>query len=87
MDQYIIVKVRDAKECFPEKPVVHNGICIMPDSNVAKIRKAIHRTAEEQFISAADMVSHSIFMGRDETETINRIFNDAMTRAKKSKFE
>ena len=84
MEQYIIVKVRDAKACFPEKTIVHNGTVIIPHSNLAKVRRAIHDVCEEQFISAADIVSHSIFMTKEETETINRIFNDAMGRAKET---
>lgn len=88
MEQYIIVKVRDAKACIPDKPVIYNGsIEVWPHSNLAKIRRAIHDTAEEQFISVADLVTHTVFMTKEESDTVSRIFNQAMARAKQASFE
>ena len=84
MEKYIIVKVRDANAEFPSKPYADpaTGNWHIPTTNLGKIRKAIHAVCEQQFISAADMVTHTRFMTREETETVARIFNRAMERAK-----
>jgi len=84
MEQYIIVKVRDAKASFPEKAVAANGQLIWPHSNVAKIRRAIHATAVEQFISISEVLTHTPWLTQEETEAVDRIFNDAMNRAKRA---
>lgn len=84
MEKYIIVKVRDSDSCFPEKPVFHNGTIVWPHSNLAKIRKAIHSTSKEQFISAADMVTHTAYMSKEDSETIAEIFNRNLERAKRN---
>ena len=81
-DRYILVKVRDASATFPEKPVVFEDGLVYPESNFAKIRKAIHAKSKEQFISVADICSHSVYMTENETQQLENIFNQVMARAK-----
>jgi hypothetical protein len=84
MEKYIIVKVRDANAEFPSQPYkdLVTGKWSIPLTNLGKIRKAIHAVCAEQFISAADLVTHASYMTQDETEAVARIFNRAMERAK-----
>lgn len=84
-DRYILVKVREPNAAFPGKAVVVNGTVIMPHTNFAKIRKAIHEKSEEQFISVADICSHSMFMTDAETQQLEDIFNRVMARCKPNK--
>ncbi len=82
-DKYILVKVRDATSEMPPNVIVERGQVFLPTSNLAKVRKAIHKVSEEQFISVADMVTHSAFMTDHETEQVTRIFETAMARVKR----
>lgn len=88
MDKYIIVKVRDADAEFPSQPYkdLTTGKWVIPSTNVGKIRKAIHTVAREQFISEADMVTHTAFMTPSESDMVARIFETAMARAKRPRF-
>jgi hypothetical protein len=85
MEKYIIVKVRDADAEFPSSPYkdLVTGKWHIPLTNLGKIRKAIHTVAEEHFISEADMVTHTWFMTKAESDAIARIFETAMSRAKR----
>ena len=84
-DRYILVKVREPQASFPGKPVVVNGTMVLPHTNFAKIRKAIHEKSQEQFISVADICSHSAYMTDDETQQLEDIFNRVMARCKPNK--
>lgn len=85
MEKYIIVKVRDADAEFPSQPYkdLVTGKWRIPSTNVGKIRKAIHAASEEQFISCADMVTHTRFMTAQESAEVARIFETALARAKR----
>lgn len=85
MEKYIIVKVRDADAEYPSKPYkdLVTGKWHIPLTNLGKVRKAIHTVCTEQFISAADMVTHTQYMTQAESEQVARIFNTAMERAKR----
>ena len=85
MEQYIIVKVREPKLQWP--PYVYrdeNGQYQMPTSNLARVRKAIHGVSKSDFVNLADIVSHTPWMTQEETDTIARIFDTAMARAKRA---
>ena len=84
MEKYIIVRVRDAEDEFPSQPYkdLETGKWVIPNTNVGKIRRAIHATSKEQFISAADMITHTRFMTAQESAEVARIFETAMARAK-----
>jgi hypothetical protein len=86
MEQYIIVKVKDSKAEFPSKPYrdPSTGRWFLPDTNLAKVRKAIHEASKEQFIGLADMVTHTPYMSKEDSETIAEIFNRNMERAKRN---
>jgi hypothetical protein len=81
-DKYILVKVRDATSEMPPNVVVARGKVIMPTTPIAHVRKAIHKVAEDQFLSIADMVTHTRFMTQEESDTVARVFEKAMKRAK-----
>jgi hypothetical protein len=81
-EKYIIVKVRDADSAMPPSPVVVGGRVVLPTTPVSHIRRAIHKVTEDQFLSAADMVTHTRFMTREESDTVARVFEKAMRRAK-----
>lgn len=85
MEKYIIVKVRDADAEFPSSPYkdLVTGKWRIPATNVGKIRKAIHDAAKEQFISEADMVTHTRIMTAKESADVAMIFEQAMARAKR----
>lgn len=69
-EKYIIIKVRNAN---------HKKGYLTP---VGLLRKMIHKTAEEQGISEADIVTHTQYMDKEDSETVARIFSRAMARAK-----
>lgn len=73
-DKYVLVKVRDADSKM--NPGSAN-------TNLGKIRKAIHEKAKDNDISIADMVTHTRFMTADESERVTSIFETAMNRCKR----
>lgn len=84
MRKYLIVRIDNADEMTPEKPIFANGSLVWPYSNMAQIRKAVHKASDTHFISVADAPTHSpmgIFT-RDEEDKIAEIFEGALKRAK-----
>lgn len=69
-DKYILVKVRDAER---------GGY----NTNMGKMRKAIHLASDEHDISVADMVTHTRFMTADESRQVTEVFETAMDRGKR----
>lgn len=73
MDNYIIVKVSN------ERPSRSNGFL----SPIGRIRRAIHRVSEDFGYDIADLVTHSrLYMTREESDEVARIFESAMGRAR-----
>ena len=81
-EKYIIVKVRDADREIPTRAVAERGKVVIPSTSVGHLRKAIHAKAAEQFISEADIVTHTQYMSQEDSDTVARIFERAMKRAK-----
>lgn len=53
------------------------------NTNLGKMRKAIHLASAENDISVADMVTHTRFMTSDESRRVTEIFETAMNRGKR----
>lgn len=70
MNKYIIVRVSDQRSAGRHT------------SDLALIRKAIHRVSEELGIPVADMVTDSEYMESEESGIISKIFEGALGRVK-----
>lgn len=89
MDKYIIVKVRNAEAKWPPYPHwdVERKRYMMPFEAHARMRQAIHAAYKTEAVNGADMVTHSPWMTKDESETVKRIFETAMARAKGVRYD
>lgn len=83
-DKYIIVKVENAETKWPPYPHwdVERKQYRMPFTAHARMRQAIHAAYVDEGVDGGDMVTHTPWMTEQESETVKRIFETAMARAK-----
>lgn len=84
MRKYLIVRVEEADEEFPSKPVISKGVVEMPRTNMGRIRNAVHEAADTHFIHVSDAPTHSMFkmFTPEEESMIEEIFETALERVR-----